>query len=151
MTIEENLKKLGLEIPKAPDPVGNYKAYIKSGNLVFISGQLPINPNGKLIEGKIGLDLDYQDGEIATKFAILNVLGQLLRATGDLNLIKKCVKIVGYYNCTENFKDHPKLLNVASDLIANVFKQKGEHARAVLGVSSLPLNAAVELETIFEI
>ena len=151
MTIEENLKKLNLKIPKAPDPVGNYKAYVKSGNLIFISGQLPIDPNGKLIEGKIGLDLDFKSGETATKLAILNVLGQLQKATGDLNLINKCIKITGYYNCIENFKDHPKLLNIASDLIADVFEKKGQHARAVVGVSSLPLNAAVELETIFEV
>lgn len=151
MSIEENLKKLNLKIPKAPDPVGNYKPYVKSGNLVFISGQLPIDQNGKLVEGKIGLNLNNQDGEKATKLAILNVLGQLQKVTSDLNLIKKCIKITAYYNCTENFKDHPKLLNIASDLIINVFEDKGKHARAVVGVNSLPLNAAVELETLFEI
>ncbi len=151
MSIEENLKNLNLMIPKAPDPVGNYLAYVKSKNLIFISGQLPIDTNGKLIEGKIGLDLNNQDGEKATKLAILNVLGQLKKATGDLNLIKKCIKITGYYNCTEKFKDHPKLLNIASDLIVSLFKEKGKHARVVVGVNSLPLNAAVELETIFEI
>ena len=151
MSIEENLKNLNLTIPKAPDPVGNYLAYVKSSNLIFISGQLPINTNGELIKGKIGLDLNSQDGEKATKLAILNVLGQLQNATGDLNLIKKCIKITGYYNCTENFKDHPKLLNIASDLIVGVFEEKGKHARAVVGVNSLPLNAAVELETVFEI
>ncbi len=151
MSVEENLKKLNLIIPKAPEPVGNYVAYVKSNNLIFVSGQLPIDTNGKLIEGKIGLDLNIQDGENATKLAILNVLGQLEKATGNLNLIKRCIKITGYYNCTENFKDHPKLLNIASDIIANVFKEKGKHARAVIGANSLPLNAAVELETIFEI
>ena len=151
MSIEENLKNLNLTIPKAPDPVGNYLAYVKSNNLIFISGQLPIDSNGKVIEGKIGLDLSDQGGAKATKLAILNVLGQLQKATGDLNLVKKCIKITGYYNCTENYKDHPKLLNIASDLIVDVFKEKGKHARAVVGVSSLPLNAAVELETIFEV
>ena len=110
-----------------------------------------LTKNGKLIEGKIGLDLNNQDGENATKLAILNVLGQLQKATGNLNLVKKCIKITGYYNCTENYKDHPKLLNIASDLIVNIFKEKGKHARAVIGANSLPLNAAVELETIFEI
>jgi enamine deaminase RidA (YjgF/YER057c/UK114 family) len=151
MSVEKNLKNLNLTIPIAPDPVGNYLAYVKSNNLIFISGQLPIDTSGKVIEGKIGLDLNNQDGEKATKLAILNVLGQLQKATGDLNLIKKCIKITGYYNCTENFKDHPKLLNIASDLIVGVFEEKGKHARAVVGVSSLPLNAAVELETVFEI
>ncbi len=151
MSIEENLKKLNLSIPAAPDPVGNYVAYVKSNDLIFISGQLPIDTNGKLLQGKIGKDLSLQDGLQATKIAILNVLGQLQKATGNLNLVKRCVKIVGYYNCTESFKDHPKLLNAASDLIVNIFNENGKHARAVIGVNSLPLNAVVELETIFEI
>ena len=92
MSIEENLKNLNLTIPNAPDPVGNYLAYVKSNNLIFISGQLPIDTSGKLIEGKIGLDLNNHDGEKATKLAILNVLGQLQKATGDLNLIKNVLK-----------------------------------------------------------
>lgn len=151
MTVEENLKKLNLSIPTAPDPVGNYAAYVKSHNLIFISGQLPIDTNGKLLKGKLGLDLNNQDGEKATKLAILNVLGQLQKAVGNLNLVKRCIKITGYYNCTENFIDHPKLLNTASDLVIKVLGEKGMHARAVIGANSLPLNAAVELETIFEI
>lgn len=151
MTVEENLKKLNLSIPIAPDPVGNYAAYVKSNNLIFISGQLPIDTNGKLLKGKLGLDLNNQDGEKATKLAILNVLGQLQKAVGNLNLIKRCIKITGYYNCTENFIDYPKLLNTASDLVIKVLGEKGIHARAVIGANSLPLNAAVELETIFEI
>jgi len=151
MTVEENLKKLNLSIPVAPDPVGNYAAYVKSNNLILISGQLPIDTNGKLLKGKLGLDLNNQDGEKATKLAILNVLGQLQKAVGNLNLVKRCIKITGYYNCTENFIDHPKLLNTASDLVIKVLGEKGIHARAVIGANSLPLNAVVELETIFEI
>ena len=151
MTIEENLKKLNLIIPIAPNPVGNYAAYVKSNNLIFISGQLPFDTNGNLLEGKLGLDLNNEDGKKATKMAILNVLGQLQKAVGNLNLVKRCIKITGYYNCTNNFREHPKLLNTASDLIINVLGEKGMHARAVIGANSLPLNAAVELETIFEI
>tara|TARA_B100000575_G_C23098768_1_gene633859 strand:- start:841 stop:1296 length:456 start_codon:yes stop_codon:yes gene_type:complete len=151
MTIEENLKKLKLLIPKAPDPVGNYLPYVKSNNLIFISGQLPIDTDGKLIQGKIGLDLNTKDGEKATKLAILNALGQLQKSVGNLNLVKRCIKITGYYNCIDNFEDHPKLLNIASDLIVKIFADKGKHARAVIGVNSLPMNASVELETIFEI
>ena len=151
MTIEENLKKLKLLIPKAPDPVGNYLPYVKSNNLIFISGQLPIDTDGKLIQGKIGLDLNTKDGEKATELAILNALGQLQKSVGNLNLVKRCIKITGYYNCIDNFEDHPKLLNIASDLIVKIFADKGKHARAVIGVNSLPMNASVELETIFEI
>ncbi len=151
MTIEENLKKFKLLIPKAPDPVGNYLPYVRSNNLIFISGQLPIDNDGKLIQGKIGFDLSIKDGEKATELAILNALGQLQKAIGNLNLVKRCIKITGYYNCIDNFKDHPKLLNIASDLIVKIFSDKGKHARAVIGVSSLPMNASVELETLFEI
>jgi len=151
MSIEDNIKKLNIEIPNAPDPVGNYLPFVKSGNLIFISGQLPIDTNGKIIEGKIGLDLDVKNAEIATKIATLNVLGQLKKALGNLNLIKKCIKITGYYNCTKDFKDHPKILNTASNLIVELLGEKGKHTRVVVGVNSLPLNAAVEIETIFEI
>ncbi|MBL61418.1 MAG: hypothetical protein CMI85_04750 [Candidatus Pelagibacter sp.] len=151
MSVEENLKRLNLSIPPGPEPVGNYLAYTKSNNLIFISGQLPIDANGKIIQGKIGLDLKYHDGEKATTLAILNVLGQLQKETGNLNLVKRCIKITGYYNCTQNFKDHPKLLNIASDLIVNILGESGKHARVVVGVNSLPLNAVVELETIFEV
>jgi len=151
MSIEDNIKKLNIEIPNAPDPVGNYLPFVKSGNLIFISGQLPIDTDGKIIEGKIGLDLDVKSAEIATKIATLNVLGQLKKALGNLNLIKKCIKITGYYNCTKDFEDHPKILNTASNLIVELLGEKGKHTRVVVGVNSLPLNAAVEIETIFEI
>ena len=151
MSVEDNIKKLNIEIPNAPDPVGNYLPFVKSGNLIFISGQLPIDTNGKIIEGKIGLDLDVKSAEIATKIATLNVLGQLKKALGNLNLIKKCIKITGYYNCVKDFKDHPKILNTASNLIVELLGEKGKHTRVVVGVNSLPLNAAVEIETIFEI
>ena len=151
MSVEDNIKKLNIEIPNAPDPVGNYLPFVKSGNLIFISGQLPIDTNGKIIEGKIGLDLDVKSAEIATKIATLNVLGQLKKALGNLNLIKKCIKITAYYNCTKDFKDHPKILNTASNLIVKLLGEKGKHTRVVVGVNSLPLNAAVEIETIFEI
>ena len=151
MSVEDNIKKLNIEIPNAPDPVGNYLPFVKSGNLIFISGQLPIDTYGKIIDGKIGLDLDVKSAEIATKIATLNVLGQLKRALGNLNLIKKCIKITGYYNCTKDFKDHPKILNTASNLIVELLGEKGKHTRVVVGVNSLPLNAAVEIETIFEI
>ena len=151
MSIEDNIKKLNIEIPNAPDPVGNDLPFVKSGNLIFISGQLPIATDGKIIEGKIGLDLDVKSAEIATKIATLNVLGQLKKALGNLNLIKKCIKITGYYNCTKDFKDHPKILNTASNLIVELLGEKGKHTRVVVGVNSLPLNATVEIETIFEI
>ena len=151
MSIEDKLNNLNIEIPNPPDPVGNYSAFIKSNNLIFISGQLPILPDGSIIKGKISKDLTIEEGEQATRIAILNVLGQLKKATNDLNLVKRCVKITGYYNCSAEFKEHAELLNIASDLIVNIFGDKGKHARAVIGANTLPLDAAVELETIFEV
>ena len=151
MSIADKLNNLNIEIPNPPDPVGNYSAFIKSNNLIFISGQLPILPDGSIIKGKISKDLTFEEGEQATRIAILNVLGQLKKATNDLNLVKRCVKITGYYNCSVEFKEHAKLLNIASDLIVNIFGDKGKHARAVIGANTLPLDAAVELETIFEV
>ena len=151
MLIEEKLKELSIELPNPPDPVGNYLAINKSGNLLFISGQLPIDTNGKMICGKIGDDLSDTEAERATKVASINILGQLNKYLGNLNKVKKCVKIIGYYNCIDKYSNHPKLLNTASDLMVSVFGDKGKHARAVIGTNSLPLNAAVELDSIFEV
>ncbi len=151
MLIEEKLKKLSIELPNPPDPVGNYLAINKSGNLLFISGQLPIDTNGKMICGKIGDDLSDTEAERATKIASINILGQLNKHLGNLNKVKKCVKIIGYYNCIDKYSNHPKLLNTASDLMVSVFGDKGKHARAVVSTNSLPLNAAVELDSIFEV
>ena len=151
MLIEEKLKELSIELPNPPDPVGNYLAINKSGNLLFISGQLPIDTNGKMISGKIGDDLSDTEAKRATKIASINILGQLNKYLGNLNKVKKCVKIIGYYNCVDKYSNHPKLLNTASDLMVSVFGDKGKHARAVIGTNSLPLNAAVELDSIFEV
>lgn len=151
MTIEENLKKNLLSIPNPPGPVGNYVAYNQTGNLIFISGQLPIDEKGEMIKGKIGRDLNIEQGKQAAKLCILNAIGHLKKHVGDLNKVKKCVKINGYINSTEDFYEHPILLNSASDILVQIFGDKGMHARAVVGVPSLPLNAAVEIETIFEV
>ncbi len=151
MTIEENLKKNLLSIPNPPEPVGNYVAYNQTGNLIFISGQLPIDEKGEMIKGKIGRDLNIEQGKQAAKLCILNAIGHLKKHVGDLNKVKKCVKINGYIKSTEDFNEHPALLNSASDILVQIFGDKGIHARAVVGVPSLPLNAAVEIETIFEV
>ena len=151
MTIEENLKNNSIIIPNPPAPVGNYVAYNQTGNLIFISGQLPVDEKGQMIKGKIGKDLNIDDGKQAAKLCILNAIGHLKKHVEDLNKVKKCVKINGFINCSEDFFEHPALLNTASDLLVKIFGDKGKHARAVVGVPSLPLNAAVEIETIFEV
>ena len=152
MTIENKLKELNIELSNAPDPVGAYVAFKKIGNLLFISGQLPINVDGKIIKGKVGKDLTLEDGQKASKLCAINILAQAQKAmNGDLNKIKNCIKITGFVNSTDNFVDQPKIINPASETISAVFGEKGKHTRAAVSTNSLPLGAAVEIDAIFEI
>ena len=152
MTIENKLKELNIELPNAPDPVGAYVAFKKIGNLLFISGQLPISSDGKIIKGKIGADLNLEDGQKASKLCVINILAQVKKAlNGDLNKVKNCVKITGFVNSTNDFKDQPKVINPASETLSSVFGENGKHARAAISANSLPLGAAVEIDAIFEI
>lgn len=152
MSAEENLKKLNLQLPKAPNPVGAYVAYKKTGNLIFISGQVSFGKDGILIKGKVGSELTVEQGQEAAKACAINILSQIKAAcNNDLNKVKSCIKLTGFVNSKDDFTDHPKVINGASDLISNVFNDSGKHARAAIGVNSLPLGAAVEIEAIFEI
>ena len=151
MSIEDKLKKLNINLPKAPDPVGAYVASKIVGNLVFISGQVSFNSNAELIKGKVGKDLNLEQAQEAAKFCALNLLAQLKKICGNLDKVKGCVKITGYVNSDDSFVDQPKVLNGASDLVSQVFGDKGKHTRAAVSVNSLPLGAAVEVEGIFEI
>ena len=152
MTIENKLKELNIELPNAPDPVGAYVAFKKIGNLLFISGQLPISKDGEMIKGKIGAGLDLEDGQRASKLCVINILAQVKKAlNGDLNKVKNCVKITGFVNSIDDFKDQPKVINPASETLSNVFGVNGKHARAAISANSLPLGAAVEIDAIFEI
>ena len=150
--ISNKLKQLGIELPTAPAPVGAYVAFKKVGNLLFISGQLPISTDGKIIKGKIGRDLTLEDGQRASKLCVINILAQVKEAlNGDLNKVKNCIKITGFVNSTDDFHDQPKVINPASETLSTVFSNKGKHARAAVSSNSLPLGAAVEIEAIFEI
>ena len=152
MSISENLKKLNIEIPTAPDPVGAYVAFKKTGKLIFISGQLPIGQDGKPIKGKIGKDLSLEDGQKAAKFCAINILAQVKKAlNGDINKVKNCIKITGFVNSSDDFKDQPKVINPASETLAAVLGDNGKHARAAISANSLPLGAAVEIDAIFEV
>ena len=152
MSIENKLKKLKIEIPDAPDTVGAYVASKISGNLIFISGQVSLMPDGKLIKGKVGKDLDLNEAQNAAKFCGLNILAQLKKiCKGDLNKIKSCLKLTGYVNSVDDFTQQPQVINGASDLISSVFENSGKHTRAAVSVNSLPLGAAVEVDAIFEI
>ena len=152
MNALENIKKLNLEIPDAPAPVGAYVAFKKVGNLLYISGQLPISNEGKIIKGKIGKDLTLEDGQKASKYCALNIIAQVKKAlNGDLDKVKNCVKITGFVNSTDNFTDQPKVINPASETLSAVFENNGKHTRAAVSTNSLPLGAAVEIDAIFEI
>ena len=151
MTPSENLKKLNIELPLAPDPVGAYVAFKKIGKLIFISGQLPINKDGKPIKGKIGRELSLEEGQKAARYCAINILAQAKKAAdGDLNKIKSCIKITGFVNSSDDFIDQPKVINPASELLSSVFGNEGKHARAAVSANSLPLGVAVEIDAIFE-
>ena len=152
MSAEENIKKLGLELPKPPSPVGAYVAYVKINNLVFISGQVSFNSDGQLIKGKVGSDLTLEEGQRAAKACALNILSQIKTAcNGNLNKVKNCIKLTGFVNSKDDFIDQPKVVNGASDIIAKILEKKGEHTRAAVSVNSLPLGVAVEVDGIFEL
>ena len=150
--IAENLKKLNIELPNAPDPVGAYVAFKIIGHLLYISGQLPIEANGNIIKGKIGKNLTLQDAQRASKLCAINILAQAKKAMGgNLDKIKNCIKITGFVNSTDDFTDQPKVINPASETLSAVFGNKGKHARAAISTNSLPLGAAVEIDAIFEV
>ena len=152
MNIDDKLKELNISLPKAPDPVGAYVAFKKVDKLLFISGQLPIDINGKMIKGKIGKDLTLDEGQKASKLCVINIIAQAKKAmNGDLNKIKNCIKITGFVNSTDNFTDQPKIINPASETLSLVFGNNGKHSRVAISTNSLPLGAAVEIDAIFEV
>ena len=151
-SITNKLKELDIILPDAPSPVGEYVAFKIVKNLLFISGQLPIAADGKIIKGKIGKDLTLEDGQKASKLCVVNILAQTKKAmNGDLNKIKSCIKITGFVNSTNDFIDQPKVINPASETLSELFGNKGKHTRAAVSVNSLPLGAAVEIDAIIEI
>ena len=152
MTINDRIKKLDIILPEAKAPVGSYVATKITGNLLFISGQISIDENGKLIKGKIGKDLSVDDGYNAAKRCGLSIVAQAKEAcNGDLSKIKSCIKLTGFVNSTDDFTDQPKVINGASDLIASIFDKAGMHTRAAISTNSLPLGVSVEVDAIFEL
>ena len=152
MNFEQNIKNLNIILPEAKPPVGSYVATKIIGNLLFISGQISIDQQGKLIKGKVGKDLSTEDGYEAAKRCGLSIVAQAkVACSGDLSKIKSCVKLTGYVNSTEDFIDQPKVINGASDTIVKIFGEKGMHTRAAVSTNSLPLGVAVEVDAIFEL
>ena len=152
MSINEKIKELNIILPKAADPVGSYVASKIVGSILYISGQISIDASGKLIKGKVGKDLDVNQGYEAAKRCGLSIVSQVNKiCNNDLSKVKSCIKITGYVNSTEEFIDQPKVINGASDLLISVFDQKGYHTRAAISSNSLPLGVAVEIDAIFEL
>ena len=152
MSIENNIKKLNLKLPDAPDPVGSYVATKVIGNLLYISGQISIDEKGSLIKGKLGKDINVDEGYLAAERCAINIISQAKKAcNGDLNKIKGCVKLTGFVNSTDDFIEQPKVINGASDTISKVFGEIGKHTRAAVSTNSLPLGVAVEVDAIFEL
>ena len=151
MSYDQKIEELKINLPKATAPVGSYLATKISGKLLFISGQISINENGELIKGKIGKDLNTDDGYNAAKRCALSIVAQAKKAcSNDLSKIKSCVKLTGFVNSTEDFIEQPKVINGASDLIVSIFGDEGIHTRAAVSTNSLPLGVAVEVDAIFE-
>ena len=152
MSIDKRLKDLDIILPTAKPPVGAYIATKIIGNLLYVSGQVSIDEKSNLIKGKIGKDLNVEQGYKAAERCGLSIVSHAKNAcNGDLTKIKSCIKITGYVNSIDSFEDQPKVINGASDIIAKIFEKKGEHTRAAISANSLPLGVAVEVDAIFEL
>ena len=152
MNFEENIKKNNITLPNAADPVGSYVATKIVNKLLFVSGQISMDENGNLIKGKIGKDLNLDDGYQAAVRCALSITAQAKKAcNNDLSKIKSCIKLTGFVNSSNDFVEQPKVINGASDLIISIFGDSGMHTRAAVSSNSLPLGVAVEVDAIFEL
>jgi enamine deaminase RidA (YjgF/YER057c/UK114 family) len=148
---EAKLKELGITLPAVSAPVANYVNTVRTGNLVFISGKGPQKEDGSYIEGKVGADLTIEEGYAAARLTAVNSLAALKAELGNLNKVKRVVKVLGMVNATPDFRDQPKVVNGYSDLMVEVFGERGKHARSAVGMGSLPSNIAIEVEVIIEV
>ncbi len=149
--IANRLKELKLELPEAMAPIGSYVAHYTAGDMLFISGQISKTADGRILSGKLGADLAVPDGQAAARACALNILAQAQAALGSLDRIVRVARLNGFVNSTLDFTDHPKVINGASDLIAEVLGEAGVHTRAAIGVASLPVGCAVEIDAIIQI
>ena len=146
--IEEKLSSLGISLPVPPDPAGSYVPVVVSGNLAFVAGQIAAEGNHIKFRGKV---VSIEIGQQAARLCTINALAQLKSSLGSLDRVKQVIKLTGFINCDPTFADHPKVINGASDLLVQLFGEKGKHARVAVGVSSLPLDSAVEIDLLIEI
>lgn len=150
--LDSRLKELGIAIPEAAAPVANYVGFVRTGNLVFVSGQVPLEGGQFRYQGKLGAGMSVEDGQAAARLCAINVIAQLKAACGgDLDRVERIVKLTGFVNSTPEFSEQPKVVNGASDLMVEVFGDKGKHTRAAVSAASLPLGVAVEVEAVAEV
>jgi len=151
-TVDARLSELGITLPEAAAPVANYVGYVKTGNLVFVSGQITLKDGKPAYLGKLGAEVSLEDGQSAATLCAINIVAQLKAACdGDLDRVRRVVKLGGFVNSTPEFTDQPKVINGASDLMVAVFGDNGKHARAAVSVASLPLGVSVEVDAVVEI
>ena len=150
--IDERLGELGIKIPEAAAPVANYVGYVRTGNLVFVSGQVPLRDGSFEYQGIVGDDISLEEATSAARLCAINIIAQLKAACdGDLDRVRRIVKLGGFVNAVAGFTDQPQVINGASDLMVEVFGEAGKHARAAVGSGSLPLNVSVEVDAVAEI
>ena len=150
--IEARLEKLGISLPPAPAAVASYVPYVRTGDLVFVAGQIPISGGDIVYRGAVGAEVSVEDGAAAARLCALNIIAQVRAACdGELDRVVRCVRLGGYVNAGSDFVDHPKVVNGASELIVEVFGEAGRHARIAVGASNLPLGVAVEIDAVFEV
>ena len=151
-TVEKKLSKLGIVLTEPVAPVANYVAFVRSGNLLMVSGQICLDGDGKLVaKGQLGDGVSIEDGQKAARACAINVLAQVKAALGDLDKVLRVVRLGGFVNSAPGFLEGPKVMNGASDLMVAAFGEKGKHARSTIGVSALPQDAAMEVEGLFEV
>lgn len=148
--IDEKLKSLGIALPTPPKPAGSYIPVVISGNLAFVSGQIPMQDGKVAYTGKVPTERTIEDAQSAAKICAVNILAQLKANIGSLDKISRIVRVSGFVNSTGEFTEHPKIINAASDLFFEIFGEKAKHSRIAVGVSSLPLNSTVEIDMIAE-
>ncbi|NVJ98419.1 MAG: RidA family protein [Alphaproteobacteria bacterium] len=152
MSIQARLTELGLEIPTPVAPVANYVPFVLTGNIVSISGQIPMKDGKLAFEGKVGADVSEDDARAAARLCAINLVAQMQAACdGDLDRVVRVVKLGGFVNCVDGFGGQPQVINAASDLMVDVFGDKGRHSRSAVGVNALPLNVPVEIDALVEI
>jgi enamine deaminase RidA (YjgF/YER057c/UK114 family) len=149
--VEQRLQEQGLQLPAIPRPMAQYVGAVRTGNLVFVSGHGPSTPTGFASQGKLGLDVDVEAGYAAARLVALNMLASLKAEIGDLDRVRRIVKLLGMVNCTPDFGPQPEVINGASDLLVQIFGERGRHARSAVGMGSLPRGISVEIEMVVEV